>query len=347
MNTFFLEFRDPLVGIIIFFAFIFIITFVSYWWGKYKNGEELKDIDKFLQSFHSLPSQDELKSMIGSNELSQKAWLLLADSYFKNGEYKKSIEIYTELLKIDKKNSKETMFLLGKTYFKAGFLERSKQIFLEILKHNPRAPHALEYLLLIYEYLREYNEALDVLEPLDELNKDILKDGIYLKSLALLNSFTLTNEEKSVELLSIYKENFLLTYMIFEFLFRHNPALAWRHLDTSKSTLIVDILWHLETKHLDFDIISNNGYLRELYSARGDIELAKSSSVFEFDMLINLKQSKDATLSFEYLCNGCKQSSPFAFSRCSNCHAIDTQIVEFTLVKDYHKNFTQESNSFQ
>jgi tetratricopeptide (TPR) repeat protein len=347
MNTFFLESRDPLVGIIIFFALVFIITFVSYWWGRYKNDEESKDIDKFLQSFHTLPSQNELNMVISSGEIAQNSWLLLANSYYKSGDYEKSIEIYSELIKVDKKNSKETMFLLGKTYFKAGFLERSKQIFLEILKHNPRTPHALQYLLLTYEYLREYKEAFDVLEPLDELNKEVIKDTLHLKTLALLNDFSVPQEQKITKLLTIYKENFLLTYMIFEYLFRIDPKLAWKNLDTSKSELVVDILWQLDKKHLDFDIITANGYLRELYSARGDIELATSSSIFEFDLLLNLKKEADVTLSFEYLCSNCKQSYPFAFSRCSSCHNIDTQIIEFTLTKDYHKNFTQESNSFQ
>ncbi len=347
MNTFFLESRDPLLGIIVFFVLVFIVTFLSYWWSRYKNEEESKDLDKFLKGFHTLPSKNELNTLIGSGELSQKAWLLLAHSYFKNGDYEKCIEIYNALLKLDSNNSKETMFLLGKTYFKAGFLERSKQMFLEILKYNPRTPQALRYLLLVYEYLRDYNSALDVLEPLDELNKEILKDRVYLKSLALLNDFQISDEIKRAKILAIYKENFLLTYMVFEYLFRVNPTIAWENFDSSKSELLVDILWHLDKENLNFDIISNNGYLRELYSARGDIDLAKNSSQFEFDVLINLDNNSNATLSFEYICNSCKQSYPFAFNRCSSCHTIDTQIVEFTLIKDYKKNFTQDNNSFQ
>jgi len=95
--------------------------------------------------------------------------MLLASSYSKSGNYDKSIEIYSEILKsIDSKNKKEVMYLLGKTYFKAGFLERSKQIFLNILKSNPRTPQALHYLLLGYEQMRDYQSALDVLEPLQD-----------------------------------------------------------------------------------------------------------------------------------------------------------------------------------
>ncbi len=349
MGTFFIEFRDPLFSIIIFFAIIFIITFFSYWWGRYKTKEDSRHLDKFLQQFRSLPSQSELKILISSGELSEKSWLLLASSYYKNGDYEKSIEIYNEILKLPgSTNTKETMFLLGKTYFKAGFLERAKQIFLEILKKSPRTPQALNYLLLVYEYMRDYKAALDVLEPLDELQIDITNEKAYLQSLELLNNATLSNDEKVQKLLEIYDNTHQLSYLVFEFLFRIDPKQAWEHFDSSKSELLADILWNLDSKNLDLAIISKNSFLRELYSARGDINLAQGSSVFEFDVLIQLKESSvNANLNFEYLCDSCKQVHPFAFTRCSYCHAIDTSKVEWSLSKDYRKDFSEENNSFQ
>ena len=84
MNIFFLEFRDPLFSIIVFFALIFIITFLSYWWGRYKRKEDYKHLDKFLKQFRSLPTQDELKELVSRGELSQKSWMLLAASYSKS-----------------------------------------------------------------------------------------------------------------------------------------------------------------------------------------------------------------------------------------------------------------------
>ena len=347
MNTFFIEFRDPLFSIIIFFVLIFMITFFSYWWNKYKKKEDSKYLDKFLQQFNTLPSRDELKVLISSGELSEKSWLILASSYSKNGDYEKSIEIYNELLKVQKSNLKETMFLLGKTYYRAGFLERSKQIFLEILKANPRTPQALHYLLLVYEYMKDYQSALEVLEPLDELGEDIHVEQTYLKTLSLLHRSDISKDEKARLLLDIYKESHRLSYMIFEYLFQVNPQLAWENFDSSKSEELTDILWHINFKDLNLDIISKNGYLRELYSARGDVNLANSSSNFELDILIKLGSKANATLSFEYICDSCKQIYPFVFHRCSSCHDIDTAKVEWGLTKDYHKDFSEENNSFQ
>jgi len=348
MNTFFIEYRDPLFSIIVFFAIIFMITFFSYWWSRYKRREDSKYLDKFLKQFRALPSKDELKVLISSGDLSEKSWLLLAHSYSKNGDYEKSIEIYNEILSVgSSENKRETMFLLGKTYFKAGFLERSKQVFLSILETNPRTPQALNYLLLVYEYMRDYKAALEVLEPLDELNKDIALDSVYLKMMALLNSSSLSQEQKAQELLRTYKETHQLAHIVFEYLFRVDPKLAWENFDSSKSELLSDILWSIELKDLNLDIISKNGYLRELYTARGDVNLAESSSIFEFDVLIKLKGKASASLSFEYICDDCKVVYPFVFNRCSSCHAIDTARVEWSLSKDYHKDFSEENNSFQ
>jgi len=348
MNTFFIEYRDPLFSIIVFFAIIFMITFFSYWWSRYKRREDSKYLDRFLKQFRTLPSKDELKVLISSGDLSEKSWLLLAHSYSKNGDYEKSIEIYNEILNVgSSENKRETMFLLGKTYFKAGFLERSKQVFLSILETNPRTPQALNYLLLVYEYMRDYKAALEVLEPLDELNKDIALDSVYLKMMALLNSPDLSEEQKAQELLTSYKQTHQLAHIVFEYLFRVDPKLAWENFDSSKSELLSDILWSVELKDLNLDIISKNGYLRELYSARGDVNLAESSAIFEFDVLIKLRGKANASLNFEYICDGCKSVYPFVFNRCSSCHAIDTARVEWSLSKDYHKDFSEENNSFQ
>ena len=348
MDSFFIEFRDPLFGIIVFFVLVFVITFLSYWWGRYKYQESSKDLDNFLKGFNSLPSQDELNIFIGKGELSKQSWLMLANTYVNNGDYEKSIDIYRELLKnSDLTASRNIMLILGKTYLKAGFLERAKQIFLEILKNTPRTVEALEQLLLVYEQLREYKLAFDVLESLEELQENTLTNSSYFQVLEVMNDSKKTVEIKTKELVKIYKQNNILIYMIFEFLFRTDSKLAWENLDTSKSELLIDILWGIDKKDLDFDIISNSEFLTQLYSARGDFDRVQESSNFELNLLINLKNSIHATLSFEYICTSCQQSYPFAFNRCNHCHTIDTQSIEYRVVKDYYRDFNEENNSFQ
>jgi len=348
MNSFFIEFHDPLFGIIIFFVIVFLITIFSYWWAKYKSKEHTKSLDNFIKDFKTIPSSKDMNMLISKGDMSEKSWMLLATLYSKNGDYEKSIEIYSELLKItEKENERELMYLLGRTYFKAGFLERSKKIFLTILKDNPRSPYVLHNLLLVYEYMKDYDSAQEVLEPLDELKSDIELDAQYLKATKIIYSTDMKSDEKSKELLAIHKLNGNLTYMIFDYLFKHDPDLAWKNLDSSKCEYLSDIFWSLQRKDLNFDIISNNGYLKELYCARGDISGVTKSNIFEFDVLINLEKKSGATLKFEYICDNCKHVFPFAFNRCSNCHSIDTSNIEISLVKDFNRDFLQENNSFQ
>lgn len=347
MSGLFIEFRDPLFGIIVFFILVFIVAFFSYWWGRYKLRGDERTMERFAAQFHKLPSEAELKSLIMQGGLSDKSWILLAHAYEKSGDYEKAIEIYQSLIELttDPIKRRDTMLMLGQIYFKAGFLERSREIFLQILKNHPRTPQALESLLLVYEYLKAYDKAMEVLEPLEELGIEATKDKIYLKVRALMQASGKSIDEKIHTLLHEYKAHRKLPYLTYEYLFRHNPALAWEHLDQSQCERIADILWNVERENLDLDIISGNGYLRELYSARGDIAKAEGSSVFELDVLIKLRRSgaKGATLQFEYLCRECKQVFPFAFHRCPGCHSIDSVISEPILTKDMF----EENHSFQ
>jgi len=348
MGSFFIEFRDPLFSIIVFFAIIFVISFFSYWWGRYKTKDNHKYLDRFLEQFHTLPTQGEIRELVQKEALSPKSWLLLADAYVKNGDYEKAIDIYSELLRIngDMQNIREVMFLLGKTYFKAGFLGRSRDVFLEILRKNPRTPQALHYLLLVYEYMRDYNAALDVLEPLDELGEDVAKEELYLRILALLNAPNIDEEMRKNEIVYLYREHKELERIVFSYLFRIDPKLAWKELELTKAPLLADILWQLERSDLNLDIILQSPFLQELYSAKGYISSAKNSSQFELELLIHLPKEVGATLSFEYLCRECKMVFPFGFNRCSNCHKIDTVILEYSITKDAYGGLDEAGNSF-
>jgi len=333
----FIEYKDPLFGIILFFALIFMIAFFSYWWGRFKTKENEKSLDRFIKNFHALPTEKELDNILSSSVLSLKSLYILATGYIQNGDYEKSIGIYTSILdkKISSDDRKETMFLLGQTYLKAGFLQRSKELFLEILSHHPRTPSALQFLLIIYEKMREFDKAKEVLEPLDEMDIDVAKDTMYLKLVSMQYDLSLHSEQKVQKIISWYQQNRQLGYMIFEYLFRQEPSLAWKHLDQSLCKRISDILWNLESHQLDLDIIASNAYLRELYSAKGLLKSAENSTIFELDVLIQL-QSKgynDADIQFEYLCNECKQVFPFSFHRCPNCLGIDTVQNEMLLTK--------------
>jgi len=346
MNTIFIEYRDPLFGIILFFVLLFLISFLSYWWGRYKNVRDHKGLEGFLEKFDTT---EELRigNQIAQNSVNNETWLLLAQGMEHQGHNEKSIEIYHALLRTraDSTLQKELLLKLGKAYFKSGFLERSKNTFLQVLQSHPRTPQALHHLILIYEQLQQFDHALEVMESLQELESNNLQEKLYLEARLFLNNPNHTVDEKAAFLGDLYQRHSILGYMVFEYLFANRPAMAWHYFDHALSHKIADILWRVGDEHLDLDIIARNAFLRELYSARGSLNLASSSPIFELDTIIALKQcnKRKVSLQFEYTCSECHQISFFPFNRCNHCHAIGSIDTIINLAKEHH----EEYNSLQ
>lgn len=347
MDTFFIEFRDPLFGIVVFFILLFILSFLSYWWGRYKSAREHHDLESFLGKFESIGEGEKLTEQVETNSLTSESWLLLAQSFEHQGNYEKSVEIYHALLAKNRDPifQKDALLLLGKSFFKAGFLERSRQTFLQILHNAPRTPQALHFLVLIYEHLQQYDKALEVMESLQELSPDTISEKLYLECRILIGDHKIDMDEKADRLIKIYQTHRHLGYMIYEWLFTYRPLLAWKHYDQSLSVRLSDILWRLRDENLDLDIIASNTYLRELFSAKGSLELSEGSSVFELDTLIALRRcgANKATLQFEYTCGECNVISFLPFHRCPQCHAIDSVHSIMNLSKERF----EENNSLQ
>ncbi len=345
MNNLYIETRDPLFGIIVFFALIFIIAFFSYWWGRYKTKDDSKYLDTFIKNLNTVPADGEIKTIIYDGNVSNHSWLILAQSYIQQGHYEKAIEIYQSILEVEKdtRQQQSIAILLGQAYFKAGFLERSKEIFTKILQHAPRTPNALYSLLLVYDRLKEYKKALDVLEPLHELDEEITHEKRYLECAYLLQRHDVSQKEKAKKLLDVYTQSRSLCYIIFEYLFRVDAAMAWQHLHHDDYRRVSDILWYLPQDKLSMEILTADSYLRELFSAKGVLALAISSNIFELDILIKLQRShhQGACLQFEYLCQKCKHTFPFSFHRCPHCHSIGSVIPQMMLTKDhFEENYT-------
>ncbi len=347
MNTFFIEFRDPLFGIVVFFILLFVLSFLSYWWGRYKSMREHTDLESFLGKFESIGEGDKLAEQVQSNSLTSESWLLLAQSFEHQGNYEKSVEIYHALLAKNRDPifQKDALLLLGKSFFKAGFLERSRQTFLQILGNAPRTHQALHFLVLIYEQLQQYDKALEVMESLQELSPDTLTEKLYLECRLLICDHRISLDEKAHKLISFYQTHRRLGYMVFEWLFTYRAREAWKHFDQSLSERLSDVLWRIGDENLDLDIIASNTYLRELFSARGSLELSEGSSIFELDTLIALRRcgAAKATLQFEYTCDKCNQISFLPFHRCPHCHAIDSVQSIMNLSKERF----EENNSLQ
>ena len=133
-------------------------------------------------------------------------------------------------------------------------------------------------------------------------------------------------------MISIYKESPEHTRLIFDYLFKNYPEIAWENLQKRDYEKIYDVLWNLPKEKINESFVKNDNFLSELYSAKRYFDFKKSSSVFELDVILNLKKDI-ADIDFEYLCSECKNIFPFAFSRCPNCLEPKGAIAEFVLTK--------------
>ncbi|RXJ54621.1 tetratricopeptide repeat protein [Candidatus Marinarcus aquaticus] len=339
MDGLVLEYRDPLFGVIIFFTLIFVISFLTYSFGLYKEKKSRAEYRKLLQRFElGNLKEDDYVHLYTTYNLPFDSIILLASTFLHKGDYNKAIGVYLALLEhvTERVKKEELLELLGKTYFKGGFLQRSKEIFLKILKFSPRNKEALTHLLLIYEKLKEFEKASEVIESLEELDVDVVRENIYIGTLKLLNDPLISFDKKSNQLLVLFKMNRIIERLVVQYLLQFNKTLFWKnihHFDISK---ILDLLWYLNFDDIDFDAVGQIAILQELYTAKGYINEVQNSSVFELDVIIMSRKAKSQfkiDLNFEFICTKCKSIHPIYESRCPHCHNILTFKIEPELTR--------------
>lgn len=339
MDNIILEYRDPLFGIIILVALIFIISFITYSFSIYKERNARKDYRELSLRFElGKLKEEDYVHLYKTYNLPFDSILLLASSFLHKGDYNKAISVYLTLLEHvnDRVKKEELLELLGTTYFKGGFLQRSKDVFLRILKFSPRNKNALTHLLLVYEKLKDFQKAKEITTCLEELDVDINIDKVYLDSLIILNDSILSYERRTELLYEIFKENKIIERIFAAFLIQFNKPFFWEHIEEFDCSKYTDILWYLNSKDIDLGKITKNKFLEDLYNAKGYLNNLKHSSDFDLDILILINQHEHkikASLDFEFICSSCKHSHPIFDTRCPHCHNILTLNVKHHLSK--------------
>ena len=342
MDNIILEYRDPLFGIILLVALIFLISFVTYSFSIYKERLAREDYRKLSLRFElGKLKEEDYVHLYKTYNLPFDSILLLASSFLHKGDYNKAISVYLTLLEHvnDMVKKEELLELLGTTYFKGGFLQRSKEIFLRILKFSPRNKNALNHLLLVYEKLKDFQKAKEITTCLEELDKDMNIDKIYLDSLIILNDSILSYEKRTELLYEIFKENKIIERIFVSFLIQFNKPFFWEHISEFNCSKYMDVMWYLNFDDINFDKVLQNIFLVELYNAKGYLDTLKHSSDFDFDILIliNTHEHKiKASLDFEFVCTICKHSYPIFDTRCPHCHNILTLDVKHRLTKSFY-----------
>lgn len=337
METFFIEYRDPMFGIIILFSLVFIIAFVNYWWGVFKSKEERQSIAQFIKRFEITSDEDGYKKLLDEFAVPTESLGLLAHSYGKGGDYEKAIGIYLLALKRVKNRDEKQYILteLGKTYFKAGFLRRSADIFLEALRLYPRNHVALKYLTVSYEKLKEFDRSLEALDALEELGTDTTSQKSYLKARKVLSDEVATYAQKEAVLRELIPNFTLAKRMLLEFWIEQGKPIIWEEVAQFDPMEVIDLIWYMDPSVIKSEAFENPIFLA-LLKAKGLNVPNVKSSMFELEVLGVLRDSdyKKAGLSFEYMCQSCKQTFPVHFYRCPACHSLGSGKIEPIITKE-------------
>ena len=331
-----ISYRDPLFSVLVLLAVIFVVSYANYLWSRYKKKSESKNLDRFLGSFEIAKNEKDYTTLVHSNPEAIHSMMLLASIYYKSGDYEEAIKIYLVLLDNVKERERriEILSMLGKTYHKAGFLHRSRDILKESLKLKARNPEVLKILLVILERLKEYNEAVDVLDALEELGESVAMERSFLDAFVIIEDPRILDDVKTERLIQHVKEHPNTAHIIIEFLFLKSSDRVWNLIDEKNIPFLIDILWNIAPKNLDLDAVTGLPLLEEIFTAKGWIDTAEASGVFELDVLIKLKDKKQiADLSFEYACTNCKQVFPIYFHRCPGCLNVNTLKTEPILTR--------------
>lgn len=325
MENFFIEYRDPIFGLIVLISIILLVAVLSYLWGIFSKNSEQENIEKFIKKFDiSNGLDDEHKKILQNLQVGADTLGFLALTFAKSGDYEKAISVY--LIALEKVNSnKEKRFILtnlGKIYFKAGFLGRAEEVFLESLKLSPRNTESLTHLSVIYEKLKKFDRVLEVLDALRELGADTRSETDYIKSQIIANNVKMPFSEKINEILRLENGFKNAPRFALELCLQHKEPFS----NLSKFPPLEKCVDMLN----DFKEAVNleDSEYAAFFGAKGLSKNSQKSKFFEINALRELKKSNlNADLAFEFVCTECKNTIPLFFYRCPICHKLDTSCI--------------------
>ena len=106
----------------------------------------------------------------GGNKLDEEKKILdAADSCYKKRDYKKAIDLYKRVVKINPRST-YTWFLIGESYGKLEMFQEAIPCLKKALEIDPKEIKALYLLGLSYGYLEKPEEAISYLKQVIELN---------------------------------------------------------------------------------------------------------------------------------------------------------------------------------
>ncbi|PSM53099.1 hypothetical protein CBLAS_1820 [Campylobacter blaseri] len=334
MENFFIDYRDPIFGLIILISAALIVAIFSYIWGVFSLKDKNETIEKFIKKFNTINGlSKEHIELLESIDIEPKTLGILATTFKNSGDFEKAINIYTIALNKtnDKKEKEYFLTELGKVFFKAGFLQKSEDIFLQALSLGARNIDALKFLNVIYEKLKLYDKELEVLDALKEQGLNTDESTAFVKAQMIANDNSLSFDKKIKEIMKFSSHfNFVSRFIIELFIKNNEPLSKLKKFPPLKEC--IDIIWHL-----DECVNAKDKEYKALFFAKNLINEYEKSSFFEIEAISAMRKSGffDANLNFKYICSECRNNLPSFFYRCPICYSLQSaKIVPKLIRKD-------------
>ncbi|MBK1992169.1 hypothetical protein JG676_06090 [Campylobacter sp. 2018MI35] len=311
MDLFFLDYRDPLVGLIFITILIFIIALLNYFWRFFAYKDEEEKLEKFIKKFEL---NNVHKDLLKDPNLSLANLIFLASIFTRSGEFEKAIQIYLIALeKVKDKKEQEDIFIsLAEVYFKAGFLERSKEVLLNALKIRPRNEKALKLLKIVYLRLRSYKEVLDTLECLLELDEEVKEEKEFIKAL-MIKEQDIDQKSKIELILNLdIKDNIMLQRLIFE---------NYQIIKDQNLFDIIDLIYR-DKKIVKIDKQEYKEFFYALNLLPKEEKFFLKNQNFRMFKILNDNDFK-VKMVFSYVCLECKNAMPLFFYHCPICYGFN------------------------
>ena len=186
MDFFFVEYRDPIFGLLVLVALVLVVAVAHYAWRNIARKHQKKGLEGFIKKFEIA---DEHKELLRTQALSLENLRFLAGIFSKSGEFEKAIQIYLIALERARGKGREAVFYdLAEVYFRAGFLQKSEEVLLNALSLRPRNEKALKLLKIVYLRLKKYDEVLQTLDSLFELGFEVAQEREFVEFLESKNA---------------------------------------------------------------------------------------------------------------------------------------------------------------
>lgn len=326
MNGFFLDYRDPLFGIMAFLLLLSIGALLAMLFSKLKESGEAKRIKRFLRKFSMDSEVGDYAKLLEAHPESYELLSKVAKAHFDGGDYERSLKIYLALLEwlspFEKAKRAKVLERLGDIYAKSGFLQRSVEAYAQSLSLVARNASALSKIANIYEKKADYDKALEALEALEEMGFDEKRRSEFLRgvlSLKTARSF----DEKMATLASLCGSNDYFAREYLRELLYVDQKKAAEFLRQSGDTHFLDILWNAKLDKESF-AQCDNPLVRGVLEAKGSVSGSTQSGLFELDVVNVVNHSKPelkADLSFEFVCKKCGTLDIDYFFLCKCCGA--------------------------